>query len=105
MPLYLQRNIRNTPKNCWDYDLGFFFYNNVNLYKNHMRLPSRETIKRGLFRATWGMVAGAGAAFVATPVDLTQPKAYLAVLALSALTGAIMGLQKVVKGWLKYDNK
>jgi|TARA_R100001530_G_C4320725_1_gene155679 ammonia channel protein AmtB len=66
---------------------------------------TKETLKRGAYRALYGLVAGALAAFVTIPVNLADYKTYLSALAVGMIAGALMGLQKVVSGYLKYDKK
>jgi len=68
-------------------------------------MPTRETIKRALQRALWAVVLGAGSAFAALPVNLEEPKKYMVVLAFALATGALMGLQKLISGYVKYDYK
>ena len=70
-----------------------------------LKMLSKKTIVKALFRALKSAVAGALAAFVMVPVDLSDPKKYFAVLGIAALTGALLGLQKLVSGYLKYDLK
>jgi len=68
-------------------------------------LPSWETLKRTLLRVVSAFVIGALSAFVIVPVELENPKKYAAVLFIAAITGGLMGLQKFVSGYLKYDRK
>ena len=68
-------------------------------------MPTKETLLRALKRAGWAMLMGAGAAFVSVPVDLSEPKSYLVVVSVSLIAGALMGLQKLVSGYIKYDKK
>lgn len=67
---------------------------------------SKETILKALQRFAWGFLAGAGASFVmATPnfTNWTDVKEWLPLVFFSILTGGIMGLQKAISGYLKYD--
>lgn len=64
---------------------------------------SLETIKRGLLRALWAGLAGSISAFVLLPVNLEQPKQYLYALSFGMATGFLMGVQKFVSGYFKYD--
>lgn len=66
---------------------------------------SKETIKRTLRRAGSAFVTGAIAAFALVPVDLSEPKRYVIVLGIAMIAGGLMGLQKLVTGYLKYDIK
>lgn len=66
---------------------------------------SKETLKRAGTRALYAFVTGAGGAFVVMPVNLEEPKRYLLSLAVGMLTGGLMGLQKLVKGYLSYDKQ
>lgn len=66
---------------------------------------SKETIKRALNRAGLAMLLGAAGAFVSVPVNLEEPKKYLTILLFAVITGALMGLQKLVSGYVKYDIK
>jgi len=68
-------------------------------------LPSLETLKRTLLRVVSAFVFGALSAFVIVPVELENPKRYAAVLLIASITGGLMGLQKLVVGYLKYDRK
>lgn len=64
---------------------------------------SLETIKRGVIRAVWAGLAGSISAFVLLPVNLQEPKQYLYALSFGMATGFLMGLQKFVSGYVKYD--
>jgi len=66
---------------------------------------SRETLKRGLLRALSAFLYGASTAFVVIPVNLEDPKKYLIALTIGAISGGLMGLQKLVAGYIKYDLK
>lgn len=68
-------------------------------------MPTKETIIRALKRALWAMIMGAGSAFVALPVNLEEPKKYVVVLLMAVATGSLMGLQKLISGYVKYDLK
>lgn len=69
----------------------------------NINLPSWETLKRALLRALWAFVGGALAAFTIVPVDLENPEKYAAVLLIAVITGGLMGLQKYIGGYIKYD--
>ena len=67
---------------------------------------SKETIIRAIERFGWGFLAGVGASFVmATPnfTNIADVKEWLPVVFFSCLTGGIMGLQKAISGYIKYD--
>lgn len=64
---------------------------------------SKETLKRGLLRAASAFLWGSASAFVAIPVDLTEPKRYIIALVVGSIAGGLMGLQKMISGYLKYD--
>jgi len=64
---------------------------------------SKETLKRSLLRALSAFIYGAGSAFVVLPVNLEDPKKYLVALSIGLVAGGLMGLQKFVAGYLKYD--
>ena len=68
-------------------------------------MPSKITIKKALLRALYAAVAGGVSGFVIVPVALEDPKKYLIALSLAVLSGSLMGLQKFVSGYLKYDRK
>ncbi len=70
-----------------------------------IKLLSSTTIKKSLYRAAKAAAIGALAAFVAVPVDLSDPKKYVIVLSVAMITGALMGLQKLSSGYIKYDLK
>lgn len=70
-----------------------------------MILPSKETLKRAVLRAVSVAITGALSGFVIVPVALEEPKKYATVLLLAMLTGALVGLQKYIKGYIKYDKK
>lgn len=64
---------------------------------------SKETIKRALFRAAYSFGAGAIGAFALVPINLEDPKRYLVCLGVGMVAGGLMGLQKLVKGYITYD--
>lgn len=64
---------------------------------------SKETVSKALLRALYAMLGGAAAAFVVLPVDLTDPKRYFLSLFAGMIAGALLGLQKFIKGYLTYD--
>ena len=66
-------------------------------------LPTKQTLKRALYRALWAGITGALSAFVFLPVNFEEPKKYITVLCIGMLAGFVMGVQKFVKGWIKYD--
>lgn len=66
-----------------------------------MKLPSVETIKRAVTRAVWSGVLSALAAFVVIPINLNEE--YPITLAIAMLSGFLMGVQKFVSGYIKYD--
>ena len=68
-------------------------------------MPSKETIKRALYRALSAMLVGMGSAFVAIPVNLEEPRKYITILSVGLITGALMGLKKFIVGYIKYDKK
>jgi len=74
----------------------------IHLVKNNT-MPSKETLKRAVYRGLLAMVAGAAGAFVFIPVNLEDPKRYLVSLSVGMIAGALMGLQKLIKGYIKYD--
>lgn len=65
--------------------------------------PSKTTILKALYRAAYAAIAGALVSFAMIPVDLSDPKSYARTLIFGALTGALMGLQKLIKGYFQYD--
>lgn len=70
-----------------------------------MNKPSIETYKQALWRALEAGVSGALFAFTLIPINLDNPKKYLIALLIGLGTGFLTGLQKFVKGYLKYDKK
>lgn len=66
-------------------------------------MPSLETIKRAFVRAVWAGVMGSASAFVMLPINLQEPKQYLYALSFGLVTGFLMGVQKFVSGYVKYD--
>jgi len=71
-------------------------------------MVSTETLKRALERFAWGFLAGAMSAFVVIPVNfqsIKDIKAWGVVVFFACLTGGIMGLQKAITGYIKYDKK
>lgn len=66
---------------------------------------SKETIKHALLRALSAMIMGAASSFAVITVNLDEPKKYFISLAIGMLAGALMGLQKAISGWIKYDKK
>ena len=46
---------------------------------------------------------GALASFVALPVNLNHPKKYFYAVLIGMATGFLVGLQKLISGYLKYD--
>jgi hypothetical protein len=71
---------------------------------NH-KYMTRETLKRGFYRALLAFIAGSAGAFAVIPVNLEDPKRYLTVLFVGMVAGGLMGLQKLISGYLKYDRK
>jgi len=65
--------------------------------------PSLETIKRSLIRVRTAGIVGAISAFAIIPINLENGKNYWYTLRIAMLTGFLMGLQKFVRGYLKYD--
>lgn len=49
------------------------------------------------------MIFGAGGAFVFIPINLDDPKKYFTALGVGMFAGALMGLKKLIKGYIKYD--
>ena len=70
-----------------------------------MTIPSMETVKRSLMRAGIAGLVGAISAFAILPINLENSKTYFITLGIAMLSGFLMGLQKFVSGWVKYDNK
>ena len=68
-------------------------------------MPSKITLKKALLRALYAAVAGGLSGFVVVPIAIEDPKKYLVALSLAVLSGSLMGLQKFVSGYLKYDVK
>lgn len=64
---------------------------------------TKETIKRALIRAAYSFGAGALGAFALIPVDIENPKRYVISLGIGMISGGLMGLQKLVKGYITYD--
>lgn len=64
---------------------------------------SKETIIRALTRVGVVALTTAVATFVATPINIEEPKKYLIILGASFLSGFLAGLQKLVSGYIKYD--
>lgn len=73
------------------------------LQKIKNNLPSKETVKRSLLKALKAGYMSALASFVTIPVNLSDPKKYFYALFIGVLTGFLVGLQKLVSGYLKYD--
>lgn len=67
------------------------------------RLPSVTTLKKAALRALWAGVLGLLAGFVSTPINIDKPKQYLSVLLVAVVTGFLMGIQKFISGYIKYD--
>ena len=68
-----------------------------------MQLSSKETLKRSFFKALKAGYMGALASFVALPVNLNDPKKYFYAVLIGMATGFLVGLQKLISGYLKYD--
>lgn len=68
---------------------------------------SKETIIRALQRFAWGFLAGfIGAFALITPPNfqnLQDIKVWFSMALFACITGGIMGLQKAISGYLKYD--
>jgi len=67
---------------------------------------SKKTLKKALVRFAWGFLSGAAAAFVVIPASFTSLqdiKSWLPVVFFACLTGGILGLQKAISGYVKYD--
>jgi hypothetical protein len=66
---------------------------------------TKETVKRGFYRAVLAFIAGSAGAFVMIPVNLDDPKRYITSLLVGMVAGGLMGLQKLISGYIKYDRK
>lgn len=66
-------------------------------------IPSKETFKRALLKAWKAGLMGALAAFASLPINLNSPSGFLRILIIGLCTGFLVGLQKLVSGYLKYD--
>lgn len=64
---------------------------------------SNETIKKTFLRILYSGIAGALSAFVLMPINLEEPQKYLYALIIGMGTGFLMGLQKAISGYIKYD--
>jgi len=64
---------------------------------------SKETLKRALMRALLAFITGSLSAFAMMPVNLDDPKRYFTALVVGMIAGGLMGLQKLIKGTIKYD--
>lgn len=67
---------------------------------------SKETFIKALQRFGWGFIAGALSAFVMVTPNFTTMqdiKNWIPVVLFACLTGGILGLQKAISGYLKYD--
>jgi len=72
------------------------------------KLPSKETLKRALFRAL-STIVGSGLAMAAlvvfAPNTFADFKQYGVSVSFAFCVGAVMGFWKFVSGYTKYDNK
>jgi len=68
-----------------------------------MKSPTVETLKRAIQRALIAGIVGAISAFAIIPVNLENGRTYIYTLGIAMLSGFLMGLQKFVSGYLKYD--
>jgi hypothetical protein len=66
-------------------------------------MPSKTTLVKALERCLWAMIMGGASAFVAMPINITNGKQFWTALAVAMLTGALLGLQKLISGYFKYD--
>jgi len=73
------------------------------LQKIKNNLPSKETVKRSLLKALKAGLMGALAAFASLPINLNSLSGFLRILIIGLCTGFLVGLQKLVSGYLKYD--
>jgi hypothetical protein len=68
-------------------------------------VPSKETLVRSTKRALHAGMMGALSGFVGMPINLTDPKKYLLALLIGIGTGFLVGIQKLISGYIKYDLK
>lgn len=68
-----------------------------------LKKPSIETMKRSLWRALHAGINGALLAFILIPVNLDDPKKYFYALLIGLVSGFLLGVQKFIGGYLKYD--
>ena len=68
-----------------------------------MKPLSKETIRRGALRAFSAFCWGAISAFAVIPINLDEPEKYLIAVTVGMVAGGLMGLQKLITGWAKYD--
>ena len=70
---------------------------------------SKETIKKGLYRALKGfVVSGISAIFLTMPSNFenfTDIKTWLGIAFFAFISGGLLGLEKVWSGFRKYDVK
>ena len=66
-------------------------------------LPSKETIIRSAKKALHAGLMGMISAFAAMPINLENPKKYLLSLVVGLGTGFLVGIQKLISGYVKYD--
>ncbi len=70
---------------------------------------SKETIKKGLYRALKGfVVSGISAALLTMPgnfTNFTDIKAWLGIAFFAFISGGLLGLEKLWNGYNKYDKE
>ena len=66
---------------------------------------SKTTVLKGLHRALTAFVIGAASAFAMMPVNLDNPERYITALIVGMIGGGLMGVQKLINGYVRYDVK
>ena len=69
-----------------------------------MTLPSKKTLIKAGQRMIYVSIASALTTWALLPINLENPKQYLYASLVALITGFLLGLQKAITGYLKYDN-
>lgn len=66
--------------------------------------PSVETYKQAIIRALEAGLTSSLVVFAFMPINLDDPMKFLKALGIGMIAGFLVGIQKFIRGYFKYDN-